>query len=404
VTAPRIYMVAAEASGDLLAREVVEAVRKVQPNAHISGIGGNELASVGIESAIDTSPLSILGFFEGVKAYGHVVRLADLAAEAIVADSPDVVVLVDSWGFMLRVAQRVRLRAPDIRLVKLVGPQVWATRPGRAKTLASVVDHLLCIHDLEVPYYEPFGLKTTVIGNPAISRHVRGNAQLFRQEQNIPIGNKIVLVLPGSRPSEIKRVAPGLVEAAKNLKSANRDLSIVFMPASNVASQFQQDFPGLEGWSIVSSDPNIRFDAMAAADLALACSGTVTTELAMQDTPMIVAYKTGWITWALARGLLYSKTHITLLNIVSDDQEIVPEFVQTRLNACAIAAKAQAWLDDPDALAAQLDRQRSALERMKEGDRDASEIAAGVVLKEAAARRAGEISLSREQKIGRSRS
>ncbi|WP_300424900.1 lipid-A-disaccharide synthase [uncultured Hyphomonas sp.] len=393
MSAPRIYMVAAETSGDLLAREVVEDIRRRNPDAHISGIGGGELASVGIESAIDISPLSILGFVEGLRAYGDVVRLADAAADAIIADDPDVVVLVDSWGFMLRVAQRVRLRAPNIRLVKLVGPQVWATRPGRAKTLASVVDHLLCIHDLEVPFYEPFGLKTTVIGNPAISRHVQGNGSSFRAGQSIPEDTKLVLVLPGSRPSEIKRVAPELVSAAKALKSNDPNLKIVFMPASNVATQFREDFPGVASWSIVSSDPGARYDAMAAANLALACSGTVTTELAMQDTPMIVAYKTGWITWALARGLLYSKTHITLLNIVSDDQPIVPEFVQTRLKSDLIAAAAQDWLTDPDKLSAQLDRQRIALDRMKEGDRDASEIAAGVILDEAAARSAGSISL-----------
>lgn len=393
MSAPRIYMVAAETSGDLLAREVVEDIRRRNPDAHISGIGGGELASVGIESAIDISPLSILGFVEGLRAYGDVVRLADAAADAIIADDPDVVVLVDSWGFMLRVAQRVRLRAPSIRLVKLVGPQVWATRPGRAKTLASVVDHLLCIHDLEVPFYEPFGLKTTVIGNPAISRHVQGNGSSFRAGQSIPEDTKLVLVLPGSRPSEIKRVAPELVSAAKALKSNDPNLKIVFMPASNVATQFREDFPGVASWSIVSSDPGARYDAMAAANLALACSGTVTTELAMQDTPMIVAYKTGWITWALARGLLYSKTHITLLNIVSDDQEVVPEFVQTRLKSDLIAAAAQDWLTDPDKLSAQLDRQRIALDRMKEGDRDASEIAAGVILDEAAARSAGSISL-----------
>ena len=393
MSAPRIYMVAAETSGDLLAREVVEDIRRRNPDAHISGIGGGELASVGIESAIDISPLSILGFVEGLRAYGDVVRLADAAADAIIADDPDVVVLVDSWGFMLRVAQRVRLRAPNIRLVKLVGPQVWATRPGRAKTLASVVDHLLCIHDLEVPFYEPFGLKTTVIGNPAISRHVQGNGSSFRAGQSIPEDTKLVLVLPGSRPSEIKRVAPELVSAAKALKSNDPNLKIVFMPASNVATQFREDFPGVASWSIVSSDPGARYDAMAAANLALACSGTVTTELAMQDTPMIVAYKTGWITWALARGLLYSKTHITLLNIVSDDQPIVPEFVQTQQKADLIAAAAQDWLTDPDKLLAQLNRQRIALDRMKEGNRDASEIAAGVILDEAAARSAGSISL-----------
>ncbi|MAN45092.1 MAG: lipid-A-disaccharide synthase [Alphaproteobacteria bacterium] len=389
MSARRIYMVAAEASGDVLAREVVEEIRKKDPDVYISGIGGDELASAGIISPIDVSPLSVLGFFEGIKAYGDVVKLADAAANAIIADRPDVVVLVDSWGFMLRVAQRVRLRDPSIRLVKLVGPQVWATRPGRAKTLASVVDHLLCIHDMEVPFYEPYNLATTVIGNPAISRHVEGDGARFRRLNDILETERMVLVLPGSRSSEIKRVAPALVEAAHILYKKDPSLRVVFAPAKNVAEQFYQAFPNLEDWALLTNRAVDRYDAMAAADLALACSGTVTTELAMQGTPMIVAYQTGWITWALARGLLYKRKHITLLNIVSDDQEIVPEFVQTKQKPELIADKAWAWLSDPTALPQQKVDQSIALDRMREGDRDAAEIAASVVLEEAAKHTAG---------------
>lgn len=391
MTAPRVYMVAAEASGDLLAREVVEKLRAADPDVHVSGIGGPELEAAGIVSPLDISPLSVLGFFEGLKAYGDVVRLADAAADAIISDNPDVVVLVDSWGFMLRVAQRLRLRAPDIRLVKLVGPQVWATRPGRAKTLAGVVDHLLCIHDMEVPYYAPLGLETTVIGNPAISRSQRGNAAAFRSAHAIGEDERTVLVLPGSRPSEIKRVAPALVEAARLIRQELPATRIAFFPAAGVAEQFREMFPAVGEWAIVSHADANRYDAMAAADLALACSGTVTTELAMQDTPMIVAYRTGWITWMLARGLLYQKKQITLLNIVSDDQEIVPEFVQTRQRPDLISARAIEWLKSPEKLAAQKADQRAALERMREGDKDAAEIAAGVILDETRKRLAGRV-------------
>lgn len=381
-------MVAAEPSGDLLAREVVEKIRELSPEAQISGIGGRELARVGIQSPVDITPLSVLGFLEGIKAYGDVVKLADEATDAIVSENPDVVVLVDSWGFMLRVGQRLRLRDPSIRLVKLVGPQVWATRAGRARTLAGVVDHLLCIHELEVPYYEPHSLQTTVIGNPAISRLEKGNGAEFRQSHGVTPDDKLVLVLPGSRPSEIKRVAPALVEAARTLFKANENLKIVFAPAANVARLFRETFPGITDWSVITEEASNQYDAMAAADLALACSGTVTTELAMQGTPMIVAYKTGWVTWALARGLLYKKEHITLLNIVSDDQEIVPEFIQTKQKPDLIAAKAQAWLNDPEELKKQADRQAAALDRMREGDRDAREIAARVILEEAGKRSA----------------
>ena len=386
MSGPRIYFVAAEPSGDLLAREVIEEVRRQADNAEIFGIGGNEIAASGITSPIDVSPLSVLGFFEGLKAYGKVVELADAATEAIIAAKPDVVVLVDSWGFMLRVAQRVRLRDPSIKLVKLIGPQVWATRPGRAKTLASTVDHLLCMHHMEVSYYEPFQLKTTVIGNPALSRSEAGDGAGFRTSVGLNDGDQILLVLPGSRASEIRRVAPTLVDAAKRIRQTCPDVKIVFAPSSSVQAAFLDAFPDLEDWAIVSTDADRRYDAMAAADAAIACSGTVTSELAMQGTAFVVAYKTGWLTWALARGLLYQKTHVTLLNIVSDDQEIVPEFIQTKQDPQLIHDKIVGWLKDPDKLEAQRSAQASALNRMRDEGRSAADISASSILEEARSR------------------
>ncbi|MEZ5998856.1 MAG: lipid-A-disaccharide synthase [Hyphomonas sp.] len=380
MTTPRIFMVAAEPSGDLLAREVVEAIRQQADNVEFAGIGGPELASVGIQSPFDISPLSVLGFAEGIKAYGTVVKLADAAAEAISAFGPDVVVLVDSWGFTLRVAQRVRARAPEIKLVKLIGPQVWATRPGRARTLAATVDHLLCMHEMEAPYYAPLGLPVTVIGNPALSRTQKGDGAAFRSRHGIAADEKLLLVLPGSRKSEIGRVAPALVGAAKRVHEARPDVRVVISPAANVLPLFDAAFPDIGAWALVQREAGERYDAIAAADLALACSGTVTSEVAMQDTPMIVAYKTGWITWALARGLLYQKKHITLLNIAADDREVVPEFVQTRQKEDLIAATAIDWLDHPEILARQKGLQAEALARMQGGNGPAAKTSAKVIL------------------------
>ena len=380
MSALRIFMVAGEASGDLLAREVVEAIRQRADDVEFAGIGGRELASVGINSPFDISPLSVLGFAEGIKAYGTVVKLADAAADAIIAYKPDAVVLVDSWGFMLRVAQRVRARAPEIKLIKLIGPQVWATRPGRAKTLAAIVDHLLCMHDMEAPYYAPFGLPVTVIGNPALSRNTPGDRDEFRIRHGIGPDEKVCLVLPGSRRSELAKVAPALIEAARIISQSVEGVRIIISPAGNMADLFDDAFPEVSRWAEVLRAPEERYDAMAAADLALACSGTVTSELAMQDTPMIVAYRTGWLTWALARGLLYKKHHITLLNIVSDDHEIVPEFVQTQQKPELIAAKAIGWLEDPKLLEAQKVAQREALARMQGDGHSSADISADAIL------------------------
>lgn len=380
MSAPRIFLVAAEPSGDLLARETAEALRASNDQVHIDGIGGGELAKIGIASPIDIAPLSILGLFEGLKAYGTVVKLADAAADAIIEAAPDAVVLVDSWGFMLRVAQRVRARDPKIKLIKLVGPQVWATRAGRAKTLATAVDHLICIHQMEAPYYEPYWLPVTVMGNPALSRTEPGNGERFRAAAQISDQDDIVLVLPGSRPSEIKRVAPVLMEAAWLMKSQKPDTKIVVAPAPAIRESFLQAFPDLEKWAILPDLSAPSADIMAAADLALACSGTVTSELAVQGTPFIVGYKTGWITWALARYVLYKPTHITLLNIAADDTEVAPEYVQTAFRPDVLADKALGLLADRPALQRQLEAQNKALSRMGERDEGAAKIAAETIL------------------------
>ena len=380
MSAARIYLVAAEPSGDLLARETAEALKAQDPNVTLFGIGGRELEKIGLKSPIDIAPLSILGLFEGLKAYGTVVKLADAAAVAIIEAKPDAVVLVDSWGFMLRVAQRVRDRDPNIKLIKLVGPQVWATRAGRAKTLAATVDHLICIHQMEVPYYEPHELPVTVMGNPALSRTKKGEGARARASIQATSSDQVVLVLPGSRPSEIKSVAPVLVEAAWLMKSQNADLKIVFAPAPSVKVQFLDAFPGLEKWATIADEFASSADIMAAADIALACSGTVTSELAVQGTPFLVGYKTGWITWALARYLLYKPDHITLLNIAADDTEVAPEYVQTKFKPNELAEKALGLLADPLQLQAQIEAQNKALSRMGERDEAASEVAANTIL------------------------
>lgn len=375
----KIFLVAAEPSGDLLGRELAIALRTENPTVELFGIGGKEMRSVGLSSGIDISPLSVLGLFEGLKAYPKVIEIADAASEEIIRSKPDAIVLIDSWGFMLRVAQRVRKKAPNIRIIKLIGPQVWATRSGRAKTLANTVDHLLAMFDMEVPYYKPHGLKVSVIGNPAISRTEKGDGEAFRSDYGIAAGQKMLLVLPGSRPSEIKRVAPALVDAAELIAKQTNDVQIVFAPAHEVSGLFLSEFPRVADFTKICDATSNRYDAMEAADLAIACSGTVTSELAIQGTPFLVAYKLGWITWCIARGFLYRPDYMSLLNITAGD-EIAPEFFQTKLKASSIADRALFLLNNEEALVAQQTAQNAVLSKMGAGGVPAAKLAADAIL------------------------
>ncbi len=375
----RLHFTAGEASGDLLGREVIDAIRQMQPDTEFAGIGGAAMAGADIQSPFDISPLSVLGFSEGIRAYGTVVKLADAAADHIVSFKPDTAILIDSWGFTLRVAQRVRQRAPGIRLVKLIGPQVWATRAGRAKTLAATVDHLLCIHEFETPYYAPFGLKTTVIGNPALSRTTQGDGAAFRARYGFSDEDRILLVLPGSRSSELVRVAPVLMEAARVLHDRMPDMKVVAAPAASILGDFKTAFPDAQRWCRLIEEPAESYDVMAGSDVALACSGTVTSELAVQHIPFVLGYKTGWLTWAAARAFLYKPDYIALINIAAG-REIAPEFMQTKFTVANLVEATAHLLDSKAARRAQIEAQNAVLPKMGLGRRPAAELAAEAIL------------------------
>lgn len=374
----RIFLVAAEASGDALGADLIDALRARDPSVTFAGVGGAAMAARGVASAFDIGDLAVLGLIDGVKAYPRVVRRADEAADAAVAFDPDVVVLIDSWGFTLRVAQRLRARLPRAKLIKYIGPQVWATRPGRARTLAATVDHLICIHDFETPFYAPYGLACTVCGHPAFGRSVRGDGAAFRTRHGLGDA-RVLLVLPGSRGSELRRTAPHLFDAAALVVAKTPDVRVLTVAAGAVAAGVatlaaSQPYPVL-----VVDEGREKADAFAAATAALAVSGTVTTEVALQEAPVVVGYRLGWVTWALARAFIYKSPFATLLNVAAG-REVAPEFIQTRCTSANLAAAVAPLLADPAARARQVAAQDHALAAMGRGGRPAADIAADVVL------------------------
>jgi lipid-A-disaccharide synthase len=375
-------LVAAEASGDALGAELARALRRRlgERGVRFVGVGGAQMAREGIESPFDIGELSILGLFEGLMAYPRVVARANQTAALAAREKPDIAVLIDSWGFTLRVAARLRRLDPSLPLVKYVGPQVWASRPGRARTLARAVDHLLTIHAFDAPYFEREGLKTTFVGNPSLARDFSG-ADGGRLRAAIGAGpdTPILLILPGSRPSEIKRVMPPFEDAAARLLAQRPDLRIVVPVAPTVADLVKARLAAWPHPADIIEDETLKFDAMKAATVALACSGTVTTELALAGCPMVVAYRVGAITYALLKPLIRTP-YITLLNIAAG-RAVVPELIQADCNGPALAAALAARLDDPAGRAEQIAAQNAALDRMGRGQPDPSEAAANAVLK-----------------------
>ncbi|WP_292053172.1 MULTISPECIES: lipid-A-disaccharide synthase [unclassified Brevundimonas] len=375
----KIMLIAAEASGDGLGAGLAASLKdRVGASLELSGVGGPRMAAEGIVSPFDIAELSILGWIEGIKAYGRVKKRIDETVAFVLREKPDAVVLIDSWGFTIRVAKAIRQVAPDIALIKYVGPQVWASRPKRAKTLAGAVDHLLALYTIDAPWFEREGLPTTVVGSSALHIDMSGaDGGKFRARRGIPAEAPLLLVLPGSRPSEIERMTGVYEETVKRAKAAIPDLQIAVIAAGTVV----EDVAGrVAAWPfrahLVQEDE--KYDAMKAADVALATSGTVSSEIALAGTPMVIAYRIDNLSYMLMKRLVTAK-YITMLNLAAD-REIAPEFIQHDATPKNLSRAVIERLKNKAMASAQSMAQTEALDRLGRGGPRPSDVAADAVL------------------------
>lgn len=382
----KVMLVAAEASGDALGAGLARALKtRLGEDVVFVGVGGPKMEIEGVRSPFDIAQLSIFGWLEGLRALKRVeARVADTAALAA-QEKPDAVVLVDSWGFTIRVAKAIRAAQPDIPLIKYVGPQVWASRPGRAKTLAAAVDHLLALYAFDAPWFERAGLPTTVVGSQALHVDMSGaDPDRFRAACGIAPDAPLLLVLPGSRPSEIRLMTPVYEHAVARLKAAHPALEVAVVAAGTVADDVAAR---VAAWPFrVHLAPEAdKYDAMQAATVALATSGTVSTELALAGAPMVIAYRFPPLSYAIMKPFFTGK-YATLFNHAADE-EIARELIQKDATPERIAAEVGRLLTSPDARQAQSERQTAALDLMGREGRDPSEIAADAVLRVIATKR-----------------
>ncbi len=372
-------LVAAEASGDALGAGLAAArKRRLGDGVRFVGVGGARMTAEGVASPFDIAELSILGWIEGLKAYGRVKRRVAETAALAARERPDVVVLIDSWGFTIRVAKAIRAAAPQTPLVKYVGPQVWASRPGRAKTLAAAVDHLLALYAFDAPWFEREGLKTTVVGSQAL--HVDMSAadpEGFRRARGIPEDAPLLLVLPGSRPAEIRLMTTVYEGAVTRLLAETPSLAVAVVAASTVADDVSTRIAAWPFRVHLVSEAD-KYSAMKAATVALATSGTVSTELALAGTPMVIGYRFGSVSYAIMKPFFTGK-YATLFNHAAD-AEIARELIQAAATPEKMAAEVGRLLADPAARAAQTAQQTAALDLMGRGGGNPSDVAADAVL------------------------
>lgn len=366
---PYIFIVAAEKSGDELGGKLVDALRKDnRVGVKLSAIGGAALAARGLPSAIDISPLSILGFTEGLKAYPAILDRVRQATEVILEAQPDAVVLIDSWGFMIRLAKALKKQDFKGQIIKYVAPQVWAMREGRSKILADNVDHLLTIHDFDAEYFTRHGLPVDYVGNPVFDdAYDTGNGDALREEYNIGPAQPVLTVLFGSRLSEIQKLARPFANTVAILKREIPDLAIVSPVSDTIATDVHaaaSEHPALHDVILLGEDR--KLDCFNVADAALACSGTVTTQLASAGVPTVVGYKLNTMTYVVAKRL-FKPNYISMVNIAAN-KELMPEFMQSECEGENLAPAVLSYLQSPKKREQARQSLLDAVENMRRGN------------------------------------
>jgi lipid-A-disaccharide synthase len=363
-------LIAGEASGDRLAAELVEGLRArvlevgarptgdAQPlraalPPEFFGAGGPRMAAANVDLAFDLTCHSVIGLSDVLKHYLKFRRLFRQLFRLALERQPDVIIGVDYGGFNLRFARAIRhnvrrrhgwFRPWNPRIVQYVSPQVWASRPGRARLLAENHDLLLSIFPFEKDWYAAHAPKLRVrfVGHPMVQRYQSAERRVARAGGIGSPGTPRILLLPGSRPDELRRHLPVVLGALEHLKSAlGSARAVLVLPSETLAQQVKA--AGLPGE--VTLQVGDLPAALAQADVALAKSGTVTLECALFGLPTVVFYRTSWPTYLVGRASVRVK-HVAMPSLLANEA-VFPEFIQQAATPEQIAGAALEFMRDP---------------------------------------------------------
>ena len=343
----RVYLIAGEPSGDLLGSRVMRALKKQTRNqVKFMGVGGETMYDEGLKSLFNIRDLAVMGFLEVVPSVPKVLHRLNEIIMDIQKKKPDIIMTIDSYSFSIRVHQKLKKLNLGIPHVHCVAPQVWAWKAGRAKTLPKYIDHLFCLLPWEEEYFKPYGLKTTFTGHPVIEGGAdKGSAQAFCQKYNLKKSTQILVLLPGSRKNEVKRLMPIFKQACERLHKTHPHLFVVIPSVATVAPTVCEM---LECWHIphtIILGEKKRYDAFAAADVAIAASGTVSLELSLAKVPHLIAYRVHPLTAKLAKRLIKIR-FADLVNYVQN-KEIIPELLQQKCTVQNLVKTAEKLFKNP---------------------------------------------------------
>jgi lipid-A-disaccharide synthase len=377
-SAPRIALVAGEASGDLLGAGLVAAIRERHPDAVFAGVGGDAMRAAGVEAWHDASELAVMGLAEVLAHLPRLLRLRRALRERVLAWKPDVFVGIDAPDFNLGLERWLKRRG--VRTVHYVSPSVWAWRESRAAKIGASADRVLCLFPMEPAIYARHGVDARFVGHPlADAIALEPDRGAARAARGIPVHAPVLAVLPGSRLGEIERMLPAFLEAAVLVARDVDDLQLL-VPAAN--AECRAAIEGLLSRSPFPVPRPLLLDgraqqAMVAADVVMLASGTAALEAMLCKRPMVVGHRIASSTYRLVKALGLLKSRFVSLPNVLAGEALVPELLQDDCTPPKLAAAVLAWFREPEAVAALRPRFRAIHETLR---RNASARAAEAVL------------------------
>ena len=354
-----IWILAGEASGDVIGARLMQALHARDPSLVFAGVGGGRMEALGLRSLFPMSDLAVMGLVEVLPRIRFLSQRLLEAVKDIELRRPDLVLTIDSPGFTLRLLRRIEYMG--IRRLHYVAPQVWAWREKRVAEFPGLWDRLLCLLPFEPEWFAQRGIEARFVGHPVLQSGVRqGDARRFRLRHNIPENAPILILMPGSRRSEVPRLLPIFQKMVKILRVRFPDLCPVIPIAPVIAPTVRHLIRKWPDQPYVVTDIHDKHDAFAAAHCALTKSGTSTLELAMGGVPMAVTYRVNPVTAGFARRLI-KVPYVAMINLLAG-REVVPEMLQENCTPQKLADVVTLLLTD----AAAAEKQRTAFQQILE--------------------------------------
>ena len=357
----KIFILTGEPSGDKLASEVINKLKKIDSDIEYLSVGGENLESIGIKSIYELKEITYIGITKVLLNFFKIKKKINETVDKILEFNPDILFSVDSPDFTLRVAEQVKKSKPSIKTIHYVAPQVWVWREGRVKKFKKFLDHILLLFNFEKKYFDKENIKNTFVGHPLLDKKITEKIDI---SSLISDDKKIISIFPGSRISELNILLPILIDFVKLMNEKYEKNTFVFHSNEIFKNLIfekikQSNLTNVE----VISDEIIKSQILSRSIFAVSKSGTVSLEICKHGIPSIIIYKLSPLNFFLIKSLVKIK-FVNIINIIND-KEVIPELLQSECNAKEIFKSVNYFIKKPEMISEQLDQIKKTINEIK---------------------------------------